>query len=498
MGAISAGASLLIQIGDWRWGLGSVLTFLIVSVMTGVSAVGFNLLPKATKKIWRLKRQDSVQVVELLSAPRRRLLQHPLRTTLVTLVVVSVIVGAGVLMRPEPTGLEPGELVVMTAFPSDPNDARSMVLDQWNRLNPDNQARFDYAPESSDAQHDRMVDDAKPGGEHRADLYVLDIVWMREFTARDYVRPLDESKLPERDLGDFVRKPLATCLFDGKTWGLPFNSDVGLMYQREIGDNQPTPRSWDDYYGTSAGKTLAMAKKVDPKIEAANAAQLSVDDEMLTINTLEAIWAAGGRLVQNGQPTMTADLSQVDFGPEDLAGIRDLAKAANDSDVVLTKDHEARASTARTAAKAFSDGRTLYMRNWPVARDAISDDLPYKVVAPPTPSVLGGQDLTIAAHTDKPRAAQALIQFLTNPSSEQIISEAGGFVPTRQSAFDYSRDPDSQQVQTALNNARLRPVTEHYVEFSKAFRQGIAQALSTDGELEDDFGTQLARILNRP
>lgn len=43
-------------------------------------------------------------------------------------------------------------------------------------------------------------------------------------------------------------------------------------------------------------------------------------------------------------------------------------------------------------------------------------------VAPfPGNSILGGENLAISATTGKPRAAQALVEFLTNPRSQQIL-----------------------------------------------------------------------------
>jgi multiple sugar transport system substrate-binding protein len=348
--------------------------------------VCINSLPTVIVAIWHLTQNGYEQFHEVLRRKKRDLfMQRPLRLLpRLSLVVATVaaLVATGVFLRPPPTGLEPGPLVVMTAFAPDPGDVRSMLLDQWNRLNPNNRASFDYAPANFDQQHDRMVGDVKPEGEQRADIYVLDIVWMAEFTTRRYIQPLDESRLGERDLGDFVPKVLDTCYHDGKPWALPFNSDVGLIFHRSDIPGVAPPRTWDDYFGASAKATVAAARTSQPGIEAANAAQLAPEDEMLTITALEAIWAAGGRLIgPNGQPALTADRSRVDFGPADLAGIENLATASRDPDLVLTKDDEAKKATAELASQTFGDGRTLYMRNWPIARDAVGDKVPFAVTA---------------------------------------------------------------------------------------------------------------------
>jgi multiple sugar transport system substrate-binding protein len=135
------------------------------------------------------------------------------------------------------------------------------------------------------------------------------------------------------------------------------------------------------------------------------------------------------------------------------------------------------------------------MRNWPVAGETIGDEVPDVAVAPPHSSVLGGQNLAIAAGTKRPRAAQALIQFFTNAASQQILSEVGGFVPTRQSALTYAKRPDAQYIQAALNNARLRVVDPQYVRFSQVFRQCAFSALNNNGKLPDGCAAELARTL---
>ncbi|MEV5714622.1 extracellular solute-binding protein [Amycolatopsis mediterranei] len=494
--AITVAAALLVASAEWRWDAGSILHLLTAGLMATLSGLCIELLPGAVKSVWRMTGGRSDDIV----GPLRRLsrtLKSPARSVLVVIVVAG-IVALGVTVRPASSGLEPGKLVIMTAFPPDPGDARSMLRDQWNRLNPANPVEFDYAAVKADDQHDRMVQDAKSNGEHKADLYVLDIVWMAEFTRRGYIQPMDESRLSEKDLGDFVPKALESCQLDQKLWALPLNSDVGLMFSRTGVTGVSPPNTWDDYFGTSAKTAINAARPGHADLQVANAAQLGVDDEMLTISALEAIWAAGGLVVgPNGQPALSPDRSKLVFGPADLAGIKKLAEASRDSDLVLTGEDGAKKTPAELAAQTFADGRTAYMRNWAVARDTLEGKVGFAVTPLPTASVLGGQNLAISATTDKPRAAQAVAQFFANPSSQQILSEVGGYVPTRQSSFSYSRRPDAEQLHAALNQARLRPVITYYTEFSRVFREGINRALNDNGKLEPGFAEKLAEIVQR-
>jgi len=197
-----------------------------------------------------------------------------------------------------------------------------------------------------------MVNDAKPGGAHEADVYVLDLVWMAQFVDRGYIRPLDQSKLPGEGLDDFIPKVLDTCKRNEKLWALPFNTDAGLIFYRSDNSGSGKPKSWDDYFGKSAKAAIANARDSKPGLEVANAAQLA-DEEVLTITALEAIWAAGGEVVsKNGQVLLNPDGTSVHFDQADLTGIGKLATASHDSDILL-KD-EARRTTEQEAITQFA------------------------------------------------------------------------------------------------------------------------------------------------
>ncbi|SDD35621.1 extracellular solute-binding protein [Actinokineospora iranica] len=477
---------------DHRWSAGSVLRLLAVGVVVILSGVSVNFLPKAIRTVWHNPERANIGFVDL-AGRLGRALRRPLKQVGIGLTVVA-IVAAGVAFRPASTGLEPGPLVLMTGFSESASDPRSMLVNQWNQLNPDNPVVFNVSPGEPDQQNARMVNDAKPDGEHEADVYVLDVVWMAQFADRGYIRPLDQARLSAQDTGDFVPKVLDTCKRGGTLWALPFNTDVGLLFHRTDIPGVVSPKTWDDYYGSAAKAAAART----PGVAAANAAQLA-NEEVLTVTAFEAIWAAGGEVVdKTGQVLHNPDKSEVYFGQADLKGIANLAAASRDPDIVLTEDDEARKTAETAASDAFREGRTLYMRNWPVAVDRVGESVPFGVAVPPSPSVLGGQNLAISASTDKPRAAQALIEFLTSAQSQLLLSEIGGFAPTRQSAFSNAKRPDRQAVRTALDGARLRPVTRNYPEFSRVFRQGILRALNDNGKLEDGFAEELAAILRRP
>jgi multiple sugar transport system substrate-binding protein len=340
-----------------------------------------------------------------------------------------------------------------------------------------------------------MVNDAKPGGKHEADVYVLDLVWMPQFIDNRYIRDLGRrSGLPEADSGDFIPSVLATCTRNDELWALPFNTDAGLIYYRTDVPGVAKPEEWDDYFGQSAKATAAAVKAGPYGIKAANAAQLA-DEEVLTVTALEAIWAAGGKMVtESGDLTLNEQENEVYLSAEDLKGIENLAIASKDADVVLTENDTAAKSAENGAIASFQAGATLFMRNWPVATDTLRKGVQYSVTASLTPSVLGGQNLAISAKSGedaKPRAARALVDFLTSRSSQLILSDMGSLAPTRQSTYRDGKRADGPVLQTAVNRAWQRPKTPYYPHFSQVFRTGIARALNNGGKVEPSFGRDL-------
>jgi multiple sugar transport system substrate-binding protein len=489
--AVTMVSTILLAEVDRSWTAGSVTRGVLGAVLALFSGIYVNIMLAVIGKLWRRPESANLTVGKVIANVRAWLGQTSKRIGIV--LTVAAIVAAGIVLRPSPppeVGLEKGELVIMTGFDESASDPRTMLVKQWNQLHPDSPARMLSVSGEPDSQNTRMVNDAKPGGAHEADVYVLDQVWMAQFAKERYIRELDRATLTGLD--DFVPKVLGTCGYDGKLWGLPLNTDFGLLYYRtDLPAAAKPPTKWEQYFGAEAAVTAAAT----PQVEAANAAALA-NEEILTVMALEAMWAAGGKAFdENGGVAQNEDKTAVQLDAGDVIGLERLAATAYDDNIVVTE--EARSTTDNTAVRAFGDGRTLYMRNWPVARVGLRDKVEFDVAAPPTPSVLGGQNLAIRADTGKPRAARALIEFLTSASSQLILSEIGGFAPTRNSAYDNAKRREMQELRTALNNARLRPVHPHYVEFSRVFRDGVANAINDrTGHLKPETLQQLAKILN--
>lgn len=495
VGSVSAGAVLTNM--DWPDRATDWLRF----ALGGILVVGGTMLGEVSRKqltrYFQNRRRDPdsryspslLHVVDQLT--KRRLFAVP--AIAVAILAVAVITPPLIGAQPEPP-LEAGEIVIMSGIDEGEADARYTLIQQWNSTHPDNQVTFRKVSGETDQQHDNMVKDAQKAA--GADVYLLDVVWMPEFIAKSYIQPIDQNRLVQ-DTDDFLTNVLDTCRERGDRrdlWALPFNSDAGLMYYRsDLVD--PLPRTWSGYYGQAAKETLRTART--GTIQSATAAQLA-NEEVLTVSALEAMLAAGSEIVsEDGVVLQNGDVVEFDRGA--LAALRDLATAAHDQDIVLPDSLEA---DETTSAEAMQAGRALFMRNWPVAYDDLVNNLPEPtasigVARLPWDSVLGGQNLAIAASTDKPRAAQALIEFLTSPSSQLILFDRGGYAPTRNSAYIHSRRIHREAVRDAVERARPRPWLVNYSEFSKEFRAGVLRAVNNNGVIEADLPRRLAEIVNK-
>jgi len=216
------------------------------------------------------------------------------------------------------------------------------------------------------------------------------------------------------------------------------------------------------------------------------------DYEGLTVNALEVIRGAGGSIVDDGgNVVVEAQLAAVAAGLERLRVIAPAGVPELDEDGSI---------------QLFQSGRALFMRNWPVAYRSLAQDLeggpavPFDVAPLPGGSgVLGGQNLAVSANSSRPRAAQALIEFLTSERSQQILFERGGLPATRKVVYSdltvRERYPYVATLEEALSSAELRPAEPHYPQFSRVFRATVDGYLRQGTPLPDDLQAQLAGAL---
>ncbi|USX55784.1 extracellular solute-binding protein [Lentzea sp. HUAS12] len=388
----------------------------------------------------------------------------------------------------ESTEWEKGKLVVLSGRDQSDGGQRRALINQWNAEHPDQQAEIVELPDEADGQRSEMVARAREKADN-VDVFNLDVTWTAEFAQSGHLRPLSGV-----DTSGFLRRPLESCRYQGVLWALPFNTDAGLLFYRKDLVKED-PLDLDDITTTA---TRALRAGQDARLAAGYAGQLA-DYEGLTVNALELIWAEKGDVVdENGEVVIDSERTR--------RALRWLADGLKGEKPVVLP--ESRSQTEALTTQAFRDGKIAYMRNWPVAHRVLQGNqgesagrprIDFGVTGLTGPSVLGGQNLAISAKSTKPRAAQALIEFLTGPRSQQLLFERGGLAATRGIVYQDSRvateHPYSSTLLDAIEDARLRPVTPHYSRFSDEFRTVIRYALDHDGALPDNAEESLTNAL---
>ena len=397
-----------------------------------------------------------------------------------------------------PSRLESGSLVILSGSDTSAGGQRQKLIVEWNNQHPHNQASIVVQSGNADLQHSGMISYAQNKAD-QVDVYNLDVPWIPEFAANNYIQPL-----LARDTDGFLPQPLSTCWYLKKQWAVPFNTDAGLLYYRTdiLGQRGDTiPQQLPPSPAAMRQITSQIPSDV-PTVQAGYVTQLK-RYEGLTVNALEAIWNADGNVVSDDRVVMSPD--QV---ARALAPLVQAATAPADQKPGLLTDPQG--DDEETSALAFASGSVTMMRNWPVWYDRLkqrTDEAPANsfnistrfAVHPLPHSVLGGQDLAIAAHTTKPHAANALIKYLTNATSEGTLFGDGGLPATREATYHdpyvQSKQPYAQVLLDSLSNARARPTTTHYPLFSDTFQDLINQALHNNGKLPPDAVARLTNAL---
>lgn len=384
------------------------------------------------------------------------------------------------------TGWESGELVVLSGADESAGGQRDQLISRWNAMGGGRpKARLETVEGDANQHRAEMVKRAQGDGP-AVDIYNLDVILMEEFRRFGYIRELDESLVT--GIEGFLANPMRTCRdSNGRLWALPFNTDAGLLYYRddlevEVGTLNSLP--------ALGGAIRDVFAAGGAQLRAGYAGQLA-EYEGLTVNALEAIWAAGGQVVDD-------DGDVVIDSPQARNGIKWLAEGLREGNPQIILP-DSRTFAEPETAEAFAAGQVAFMRNWPVWHNWLMGKVSFQVAPVPGRSVLGGQNLAIAANSDQPRAAHALIDFLTGELSQQILFERGGLAATRASIYQDSaiqeRYPYAGDLHAAINGADLRPRTAYYAAFSEVFARGIRDALDNGGELPANFADDLADAL---
>src|SRR5215212_121031 len=325
-------------------------------------------------------------------------------------------------------------------------------------------------PTSADQQRTQQIQRLRAQSDE-CDVLGMDVIWTAEYAAQGWLYDLTDAVEQRGD--DFIPSTLETAKIDDKYWAVPFNTNAGFVYYRTDQADQ-VPQSWEDLYSTAQQDDGVVYQ--------------GARYEGLTVNFLELLYAAGGTVVSE-------DGSQAEVSDEATDVLEFMRQGVEDSAVpkaVTTYMEE-------ESRRAFESGSATFMRNWPYAyalgkESNIADDFD---VAPLPPfseggegaSILGGYNLGISAYSQNPEGSLEFIDFVTQPEPQKIMMTKASLPAVLTETYDdkevQEAAPFAEDLRTAVEQGRPRPVSAVYTQISEAIYNNVYEALGGDASVDD-------------
>jgi multiple sugar transport system substrate-binding protein len=344
----------------------------------------------------------------------------------------------------------------------DTTGAFSEMVSRFNKKYPKAHAKLLELPTSADQQRAQLIQRLRAKSPE-CDILGMDVVWTAEFAGQNWLR--DASDLVNKRKGDFIASTLKTAQFDGKTWAVPFNTNAGFLYYRTDQVNS-APKTWQDVYKAAQSKGGIVYQ--------------GARYEGLTVNYLELLYSAGGKIVDDSGKKLDLDKNKATQVLSFMAqGAKD---GAAPKAVVTYMEEESR--------RAFESGKPAFMRNWPYAYALDKKTkIGSKFAVAPLPgwqggqaaSVLGGYNLGISAYSKNPSGATAFINFVTQPAQQLVMATKASLPPVIGSVYDdpavKKPMPFAAELKKAVEQGQSRPTSPVYPQISEAIYKNVYAAL---------------------
>ena len=346
-------------------------------------------------------------------------------------------------------------------------------LASFEARHPDIHVDVRSVPDAADQQHQLYVQWLNAQAPE-PDVLQLDVIATPEFAAAGWILPLDPF---HPGMSEFFPATIEANRWKGRLYALPWFVDVGMLYWRTDLLNA-APSTFDEL---STAVSRAQGEHGLPLGFVWSGARY---EGLITV-FLEYLHGFGGRFLDAaGRVAVDSD-----------AGIRALT-ALGDSiyqerivppDVLAWQEEQTRF--------AFQSGRAVAMRNWPYAYPLLADRSASRVAgkfavalmphtAGGTPvATLGGQQLAINARSRQPKAAYALVEYMTSPDQMLERARIAGEYPARPALYDRTElraalGAPPEQIRRIIEHAVPRPVTPVYAELSELLQVHVHRALT--------------------
>jgi multiple sugar transport system substrate-binding protein len=286
--------------------------------------------------------------------------------------------------------------------------------------------------------------------------------------------------------------PVDSATYEGKIYGVPWFTDVGMLYYRkdlleQSGFSDP-PQTWKEFKEMAGRVVRDSGTRYGFVFQGAN-------NESGVCNGLEYIWTHGGEVLDGDRVIIDS--------PGSVAGLT--AELGMISDGVTP---QAVASyTVVESHVVFLDGDAVFCRNWPymyglvgvpemskIEREQVGlSQLPTGEGQSQSAGCLGGYNMLLVGSSQMQEEAWEFVRFITSLESQKMRTLSASTLPTLNRLYDDREIREEVPVvalsKEALQTARPRPVSPHYSEMSRTMAEQFNRVLTGASSPEESVAT---------
>ena len=319
------------------------------------------------------------------------------------------------------------------------------------------------------------------------DVFLMDVAWLAQFAASDWLEPLDTHvQANQLNLDVFFQKVLDLAdRYQGQLIALPVYVDGGLLYYRQdllnkYGFGKP-PETWKELLRYSL-VIQRGERETNPSFY--GFVWQGAQYEGLICNWLEYVGSNTGGAVLKGQrlaldTTANAEATQFMY---DLIRTHHISPPNTYTEM---KEEEVRAF--------FQQGNALFERNWPYAwalhqREDSAVRGKIGIAALPhfsggkSVSTLGGWHIGISKHSDAKQNSLELLKFVLSFDTQKRLALELGWNPGRKDVYVDKQVvevlPHFAYLRNVFENLQPRPNLPYYTLISEVLQRHINGVLS--------------------
>ena len=336
------------------------------------------------------------------------------------------------------------------------NDSINASIAEFEKANPDIKVKrttFAFADLS------KSILQGSVGGQV-PDVAVVDVVDNQNFASLGMLKDLSNDGINK---SDFFEGPWSSVVYDGKTYGIPLNSNnLALYYNKQMLKDAgvEVPTDW---------ASLKDVAKKTTKGDVKGLAISAVKSESATFQVLPFVWQTGGDLKDYATSGATA-----------LAYLRGLIDDGSMSEAVSNYTQE----DARTQ---FITGKSAMMINGPWELSTLAKDAQFDWDVAPLPkdkraaTSMGGENVVVMNGAKQSDAAVKLAKYLTSAEGAKIYCDGSGQLSSRpdlQGKLKLSNDAKLKVFESQLADAHARAYGKDYPKISEAIQLSMQEALT--------------------